>query len=212
MADNVAKKALLCQHIAEILGIRLLRLVKLGGNDPVYLMELEEGVINFPDVGKFISQKAVGLALAARVGKVIRKFMPNEWRQLSQMLLDACTTEEGTDDLEYKGVIRIYLTQYLSDGQIISSLAGEVGPGLRKPMVHDGKIAISSTDLQMFINRTMLQSLSVKAVAAMILALGGKSVRIREKGVKEQSRWALPVGEFDPKDYQQHQEDDGGQE
>ena len=115
MADtgvgNVAKKALLCQQIGEILGVRLLRLVKLGGSDPVYLMELEEGVINFPDVGKFISQRAVGLALAARVGKVIRKFTANEWRQLSQMFLDACTTEEGTDDLEYKGVTRIYLTR-----------------------------------------------------------------------------------------------------
>ena len=79
-------------------------------------------------------------------------------------------------------------------------------------MIHDGKIAISAIGFQMFINQTMMQSLSVKAVAAMMMALGAKSVRVREKGLKEQSRWALPIAEFDPKEYQRHQEGNGGSE
>jgi hypothetical protein len=47
-------------------------------------------------------------------------------------------------------------------------------------------------------------------VAAMIASIGGKAVRLRRHGFKEQSRWALPVEEFDPKDYPQHHGEDDG--
>jgi len=142
----------------------------------------------------------------------VRRFTSNEWRHFAQLLLDACTTVEGTDDLEYKGTIRIYLAQYLSEVGFISSPEGEVGAGAHKPIIHEGRITISATDLRMFVNKTTTQNISVKAVAAMMLALGSKPVRVRGKGYKEQSRWALPVDEFNPKDYEQHQEDTGGSE
>jgi hypothetical protein len=161
--ESGAKKAMLCQHISQLLGIRLLRMVRLAGRDPVYLMELEDGLIEFPDVSKLIYQKSLGLALAAKVGRVMRKFTSNEWRQVAQMLLDACVDHEGTDELDYKGATRIYISQYLSDVGLINSLEGQSGQNLRKPVIHDGKIAISSIDLQMYINKTTLQTLSVKA-------------------------------------------------
>lgn len=49
--------AMLCNRISQTLGIHLLRLVKVPGKEPVYLMELEEGRIEF-DVAKLISQKS----------------------------------------------------------------------------------------------------------------------------------------------------------
>ena len=73
-------------------------------------------------------------------------------------------------------------------------------------MVDKGRIVVSATDLQTYINRTTMQNHSVRYVAAMIAALGGEGVRIRGNSFKEQSRWALPVAEFDPGDYQPNQE------
>jgi len=47
----------------------------------------------------------------------------------------------------------------------------------------------------------MLQMLSVKAVASMLGALGGKSIRVRGQKFKEQGRWVLPLDQFDPAEY-----------
>jgi hypothetical protein len=55
----------------------------------------------------------------------------------------------------------------------------------------------------MYINKTMFQMLSVKAVASMLGALGGKSIRVRGPKFKEQGRWVLPLDQFAPAEYLQ---------
>jgi hypothetical protein len=191
---------MLCNRISQQLGVHLLRLVKVPGKEPVYLMELEEGLIEF-DVAKLISQKAVGLALAAKVGKIIPTFKPTQWRVMTQTLLDACTVVECTDDLEMKGAARIQIARYLAENPLILSLAGAAAQDLYKPLLHNGQIAISSTDLVTHINRVNSQNLSAKSAAAMLAALGAKAERVRGRGFKEQSRWVLPLDEFDPADF-----------
>ena len=47
---EVTKKAILCDQLSSLMGIRILRLVKVPGKEPVYLMELETGRIEF-DIG-----------------------------------------------------------------------------------------------------------------------------------------------------------------
>jgi hypothetical protein len=49
----------------------------------------------------------------------------------------------------------------------------------------------------------MRQILSVKAVALLLGALGGKSIRVRGQKFKEQGRWVLPLDQFDPAQYSQ---------
>jgi hypothetical protein len=62
--------------------------------------------------------------------------------------------------------------------------------------------------LKTHINKTNMLNLSVKAAGMMLAALGAKSIRVRGP-FKEQGRWALPVAEFDPKDYQHPPDGDG---
>jgi len=50
----------------------------------------------------------------------------------------------------------------------IDTLEGQSVQTQRKPVVHDGKIGICASDLQMYINKTTFQTLSVKAVASML--------------------------------------------
>lgn len=94
----------------------------------------------------------------------------------------------------------MYIGQYLADHSILSSLKGQSQPLLLYPVIEEGRIAISSTHLQQYINKTTSQALSVKHVATMIAALGGEKVRVR-CGRLDQERWALPLAEGDPKDY-----------
>jgi len=60
---------------------------------------------------------------------------------------------------------------------------------------------VNSSDLQLFINKTFLQNLSVKAVASMLAAVGAKSIRVRSAKNGEQGRWLLPADQFNPADY-----------
>jgi hypothetical protein len=62
--DPATTRALLCQRISEILGVRVCRIVKFTGKEPTFHMELEEGKIEFPNVSKLISQDSVRLAIA----------------------------------------------------------------------------------------------------------------------------------------------------
>jgi len=89
-------KALLCEQISRVLGVRVVRLVKITGKEPAYHMELEDAKIEFPHVGKLISQEAVRVAIAAAVGKLIPRIKPKHWEQLAQVMLDACIVEQGS--------------------------------------------------------------------------------------------------------------------
>jgi hypothetical protein len=78
--------------------------------------------------------------------------------------------------------------QYLSETGFIDTIEGQQVQSQRKPIVLDGKVAICASDIQMYINKTMLQMLSVKAVASMLGALGGMSIRVRGQKFKEPER------------------------
>jgi transposase len=63
----------------------------------------------------------------------------------------------------------------------------------------------------MYVNKTTFQGLSIKAVASMLGVLGGKSIRVRGARFKEQSRWILPVDQFDPAEYSPRKEETSAQ-
>jgi hypothetical protein len=199
--DPAATKALLCERISAVLGVRVCRLVKFAGKEPTYHMELENGKTEFLSVRKLMSQSAVREEIAASTGKIIRKFKGKDWDQLAQVMLDACIIEPGGEENEWEGAARMYVAQYLSETGFIDTIEGQPVQNQRKPIVLDGKVAICASDIQMYINKTTLQMLSVKAVASMLAALGGKSIRVRGQKFKEQGRWVLPLDQFDPAEY-----------
>jgi hypothetical protein len=209
--DPATAKALLCERISAVLGVRICRLVKFTGKEPTFHMKLEEGKIEFPDVGKLIAQDSVRLAIAGSIGKLIRKLKPKVWEQLAQVMLDACIVEQGGEETEWEGAARMYVTHYLSETGFIDTLEGQQVQNQRKPILLDSKVAICASDLQMYVNKTTFQNLSIKAVASMLGVLGGKSVRVRGAKFKEQSRWILPVDQFDPAEYSPRKEETSAQ-
>jgi len=212
-ADSAAK-ALLCERISTVLGIQIRRLVKIEGKEPQYRMELagpnagqidqtgDGRKIEFPNVGKLIAQDSVRVSIAATAGKIIPKIKPKHWEQIAQAMLDACIIEQGTEEMEWEGAARMYLQHYLSETGFIPCIEGQRLQDQRRPMVIDGKVAVCTSDLQIYVNKTTFQNLSVKAVAGMLSALGAMSIRVRGPKFKDQSRWVLPLSEFEPDEYQ----------
>jgi hypothetical protein len=205
--DPAAAKVLLCESISAVLGVRICRLVKYAGKKPTYHLELEEKRIEFLSIRKLMSQRAVREEIAASTGKIIRKFKGRDWDQLVQDMLDACVIEQGGEENEREGAARMYVAHYLAETGFLDTLVGQQVQNLRKPIVLDGKVAICASDLQMYVSKTMLQILSVKAVASMLGALGGQSIRVRGQKFKEQGRWVLPLDQFDPAEYSRKTEE-----
>jgi len=199
--NHTRAKINLCHEISRIFGVEVLRLVKLTGKDPLYRMELAEGKIEFPSVAKFISQESVRLAIAGTVGKLIDRIKPKQWQEVAQMLLSACIEEQGGEELQYDGAARMYVDQYLAETPFAMSQDLEIPQNSRKPLIRDGRITVCAVDLQLYINKTTLQNLNVRAAAAMLSAVGAKAMRVRVRKSREQSRWELPLEEFDPSAY-----------
>ncbi|MGI8958552.1 MAG: hypothetical protein ACR2IV_02095 [Bryobacteraceae bacterium] len=207
--NSPALKAQLCDRISEILEVRVYRIVKITGNQPFYRMELEGGKIEFASVAKLVTQMHVRLAVAGALNKLFPKQKPKAWENIAQMMLDAVIEEDGGEELEVEGAARMYITHYLSTTAFIPCIEGQSTQSARMPMVYEGHIAICSSDLQMYVNKTTLQNLSVMAIVGMLSSLGAKSTRVRGRNFKEQSRWLLPQKEFDPADYSKSDIEDG---
>jgi hypothetical protein len=198
--DEAERKAKLCKTLSVVLGAKIQNITKISGQSPIYHMDLADGRAAFPNVGKLISQTAVRNALAAITGKLMRKFKPKEWHKVSQALLDACTVEEGGEEMEMEGSARLSLDQYLAARGFISSIGGQSPDNFRKPMVAEGSITVCSSDIQTFINKTTSENVTIPMVVGMLHAVGAKIKRHRGK-FREQSRWILPPDKFDSSNY-----------
>ncbi|MCW5981976.1 MAG: hypothetical protein KIT09_28080 [Bryobacteraceae bacterium] len=199
--DPEIAKAILCERISQVLGVRVLRIVKVTGKEPTYQMELESATLEFSNVGKLIDQSHVRVAIASAANQLIPKIKPRAWEQLAQTMLDALIETDGGDETDFKGSIRMYINQYLTDAGFIETIENQPPNSLRSPTIIGGRIAICSSDLQPHVNKTFSQALSVKAIASMLAAIGARNIQVKGKTFKPQSRWLLPVEEFHPADF-----------
>jgi hypothetical protein len=199
--DSATARALLCDQISNVLGVRVLRISKITGKEPTYQLDLEAAKIELPNVSKLVDQRCLRMAIASAADRLIPKIKPKDWEQVAQAMLDALTVEDGGEETDFVGSVRIYLEHYLSEAPFIDSIEGEPIQTRRKPTIMDGKIAICSSDFQSHINKTFNENHSVKAVASMLAALGASSTRVRGARLRDQSRWLLPLNEFAPDDF-----------
>ncbi|MBI4463138.1 MAG: hypothetical protein HY647_00400 [Acidobacteria bacterium] len=125
------------------------------------------------------------------------------------MMLDACVVEDGGEEASFEGAARMHVENYLADTAFIPSPEGQSVQSARKPMIHEGKIAVCASDLQMYVSKTTGQNLFVMDIVSMLKALGSEPCHVRGRKFKEQSRWLLPLEEFDPADYCEREREPG---
>ncbi len=177
--------------------MKIIGFVKITGQDPSYHMNLDDGtVIEFSTFARFIEPgarpqcdrrideppRAQGQAQGVGRNRSGDAGLPGE--------------KAGGDETDLLGSTRIHLRRYLLAVEFIDSIEDQPDHAQRRPTVLDGSIAISAADLQMYINKTMGQNLSVKAITSRLAALGAESVRPRSGNFRDQSPLVLAVGRF----------------
>jgi len=199
--DSPTARAILCDQISQVLGVRVLRIVKVTGKEPTYQMELDNAKVEFSSVAKLVEQRTLRLAIASAADRLIPRVKPKLWEQVAQAMLDALTIEDGGEETDFVGSARMYVDNYLSETPFIESVVDQPLQTRRKPAVIDGQITICSGDLQLHLNKTSGENHPIKAVASMLTAIGASITRVKANRFRDQSRWLLPVSEFAPSDY-----------
>lgn len=196
--DSATARALLCEQISNAIGVRVLRIVKIDGQEPTYRVELEATKVGFPSVDKLVGQQSFRMKIASAVEHLVPRIPGKVWDRVAQMILNALTVEDGGDEADLVGGARMYVERYLSETPFIDAEEEQPYQTRFKPAVYEGQIAIRSHDLQQHINKAWGENRAIKEVTAMLSALGATSTRLKRTRLRDQSRWLLPSGEFAP--------------
>jgi hypothetical protein len=196
--DSPAARALLCEQISNAIGVRVLRIVKIDGQEPTYRVELEATKIGFPSVDKLVGQQSFRMKIASAVDHLVPRIPPKVWDRVAQMILNALTVEDGGDEANLVGAAKLYVERYLAETPFIDAEEDHPYQTRFKPAVYEGRVAICSHDLQQHINKTWGENRAIKEVTAMLSALGASSTRLKRTQLRDQSRWLLPASEFAP--------------
>ena len=197
-SDSPAARALLCEQISQAIGVRVLRIIKISGQEPTYRVELETARITFPKVEKLIGQQSFRMKIASAIQYLLPKIKPRHWEEIAQAMLSAMTVEDGGAEAQLEGAARMYVDGYLAETPFIQPDERQPRQTKYKPAIIDGQVTICSTELLQHIRKTFTENLSIHEVVAMLSALGAKNERLKRTRLRDQSRWLLPVDRFPP--------------
>jgi hypothetical protein len=187
-----------CEQISNAVGVRVLRIVKIDGQEPTYRVELETAKIGFASVDKLVGQQSFRMKIASAVEHLVPRIPGKVWDRIAQMMLSALTVEDGGDEANLVGAAKMYVERYLSETPFIDAEVEQPFQTRFKPAVYEGQIAIRSQDLQQHINKAWGENRPIKEVTAMLSALGARSMRPKGTRLRDQSRWLLPPDLFPP--------------
>lgn len=190
----------LCAEIAAVLRTPIAKFRKIKGKEPTYQIVLaDSSVIDIAGFGKFTNQQVIYEAIGNATNKRIPHFKPAAWAQLSDRMLEACYTEEPTDEEDLVRGARMHIENYLRETGFIASIEEQRVQDQRKPIIlDDSRIAVSTIDFQAYLMKTTCQKVTRREAASMLVAAGGTEHRVSGRGY-DQIRRALPYPEFDPK-------------
>jgi len=191
-------RALLCEQISQTIGVRVLRIVKVDGQEPTYRLELEATKIAFASVDKLVGQQSFRMKIASAVDHLVPRIPGKVWDRIAQMMLSALTVEDGGDEANLVGAAKLHVERYLAETPFIDAKEDHPYHTRSKPVVYEAQVAICSHDLQQHVNKAWGENRPIKEVTAMLSALGARSTRPKDTRLRDQSRWLLPADLFPP--------------
>jgi hypothetical protein len=200
--ENEQERALLCEQLSKVLGIRILRIIKVKGKEATYLIKLENATLEVPNIKKLIDQQNLRYIIADGVRHLIPKIKPKEWELVAQMILNSLTEVDGTPEADLIDATKLYLDHYLMNTAIVRNIDDLSSPKLFNPIVTDGQISICVSELQSHIYKCFSHQISVSSLASMLTAIGAETKRFKLRGpMRDQRRWLLPADDFPPAHY-----------
>jgi len=137
------------------------------------------------------------LRKTAKADQVINPFKPKDWHAMKKLLVCACEFKDVTEEEKTVEGARLELLNYLRRTTFIASLEGLTVEEQGKPMVVNGRITVTTKHFVAYLAPT--QIISVQKAASLLRALGAETTqRMATSAFSRQSRWALPLPDFDP--------------
>ena len=202
--EDFAKDAM-CEKLSAILGIPILHMVCIDGEEETFHMHTaSHGIIVFR-TAELITFRQFEIKVAGRTRRIPNQLKPKEWVAVKQDLLSACEIKPVPDEERFEGRARRDVLNYLAETEFIQSLEGQTIQDQARPMIYGGQIVVTSTNLAEYLERTKNRKTSPHEAASALVALGAeKTPRLRTSPYGRQVRWALPLPDekrdgFDPK-------------
>lgn len=183
------------------LGIRVLRILKITGKDPSYLIETETKKVLIESVEWLLDQKKMRLRIGGALDVLIPKQSPDRWESIAAMILAASVPQDSGEEQEVEGETRLLLEGYLRSRPFVSADSRDDSKA-KFPMVSEGEITVSLIDIRSWIAREQGpgERPSLKALAVMLSAIEARKIRWR-RGSTDGHRWALPVQQWPPEQF-----------
>lgn len=198
-AQQDEQREKILKHLSGLFGFDILKIIKFIGSEPTYRLETDRGGIMLGDVDGLINQKALRKQVAALSGHYLPVFKPTLWDSVAQQLLNAVeeqdTGEEGTDE----GVMRSWLSMFISAHGVSKGLHDEVIEGMTPYRLHeDGPIFVFGQGFQDWLRRRFSVAMTHKQFGVNMRLIGAipktEAVTIRGKATTR-SVWQVPASE-----------------
>jgi hypothetical protein len=200
--ENQQDRALLCEQLSKILGIHILRIIKVKGKEATYLIELENATLEASSIKKLIDQQNLRYIIADGVRHLIPKIKPKDWELVAQMILDSLTEVDGSPETDLIAATKLYLDHYLMNTAIVRDIDDLSSLKCFNPIITDGQISICSSELRSHISTCFDQQISHSSLASMLIAIGARTTRLKSRGpIRDQRRWLLSADDFPPTHY-----------
>lgn len=207
------QKAQVCESLSATLGVKILRIVKIVGKNPTYVVETPQHKVEIEKLQDLISQASLRYAIGAACDKLIRRFRPKEWDKITESIMMCLIHKEGGAELHTGGEMEVFLLDYLTSVSWLqrNDPKHEKSTMARRPtVIIDGGnayVAVSAVDVSLYVGRQFGVKLTPKAVASSMTVLGARSYRWRTSASTEQSRWLLPPSKFKASELGRSEED-----
>lgn len=194
------------ERISDELGTQVKRLVKIGTDDPHYRLETSDGDVIFQGPEELTSQQTFRHRVAGALSKILPFHKNADWPKFLRHLMLLVVEEHADQDSELAGSTIQWLMRYLSDVAVLETWDAsrhlKSADPVHTPHKDDGALWINATDFRTWVNKTLNESVSQKAMAIRLKLIGcetkARSIRKPRTNIWF---WRLPVEDFDPADY-----------
>jgi len=200
ITDPIQRRGQLCQEISEKLGVTIVKLTKITGENPHYLVHTEKGVLEFASPLQIRSYETWCNKLYGQLDHVIDPpIKAKEWLKLSKKIALACEIQECAPNETFEGKCTAWLKEYLADQPFIAQIEGTPVQNQKLPMVYEGRIVVHTDAYSAWLTKHHHGDYSSNKAATMLKVLGAEvTKKFRNSRYNRQMRWVLPLPAFDP--------------
>lgn len=190
------------EYVRQALHLGIVRVRKLRGEEPSYLVDLNDARTVEMNGEEFFNQHRFAAKVFMGFDFAMPRLKEVQWRAVLGALATLIVSITRDPELTVEGKLRKFLASYLAEVPFqLEALEKAVAARRNYPLVREGRVALSATHLALYIEQTFHEKLQVREVTGMLEKIGARHYRERIGRRSEQSRWLLPADDFPAEEY-----------